>query len=95
METYNYTFTILKALRSPAAKNAFTFDPTVPSRVKILRPKADYKENKRAGRKPSTWPPSSLPELARMTFPEVLLINVLSLMVHKERTLHQASLSLW
>ena len=33
--------------------------------------------------------------MARMTFPEVLLINVLSLMVHKERTLHQASLSLW
>lgn len=86
---------MLKALRSPSGKNAFTFEPTVPSRVKILRPKADYKENKSVGRKPSIWPPSSLPELSRMTFPEVLLINVLSLMVHKERTLHQANLSLW
>lgn len=74
LEMRNYAFTMFKALRSPAVKMLFYFDPTVPSRIKLLWSKADFKENKEKWRQIASnlAPKSSLPEVARVTFPKVL-----------------------
>ena len=67
---HNQAFTMLKAQRSPAVKNALV--PMVPSRVRSLWAKAEHKWMRTASRVGPPPPSSVRLELAAVTLPDVL-----------------------